>query len=297
MDAEKPTLTRELLRIIHPWILLASVLTYALGGGIAVYLGGSLRGDVYLLGQIAVLVLLLTTYFLREYFSLPPVLPQQRAEPAPVFTRNGLLLVSATLLTLGAVLTVVLFSAGALTGPAFVFLGMAFILALAYALPPLRLVDSGYGELVMAVLLSNLTPGMGFLLQSGEFNRLLPLVTFPLTFLCLAANLAFHLTRYAEDISRARKTMLTRLGWQRGMNLHNLLILTGFFVLVSAAAVGLPWSLTWPGLLGLPFGIFQIFQMNGIAGGAKPRWRLLVITAGSTFALTAYFTALALWTR
>jgi hypothetical protein len=59
---------------------------------------------------------------------------------------------------------------------------------------------------------------------------------------------------------------------------------------------GLPWSLTWPGLLGLPFGVFQIVQMNGIAAGAKPRWRLLMITAGTTFALTAYFITWALWT-
>jgi 1,4-dihydroxy-2-naphthoate octaprenyltransferase len=296
MDAEKPTLTREIWRISHPWILFASILCYALGGGLEVYLGGTLRGDIYLAGQIAVLILILTAYFLREYFSLLVVIPQRRGEPAPVFTRNGLLMISATLLTVGALLTVVLFSAGALKAPAFVFLAVAFVLAMSYALPPLRLAYSGYGELVFSVLLANLTPGLAFLFQTGEYHRLLPLLTFPLTFLCLAAYLAVHLTRYAEDVRLERKTMLTRLGWQRGMNLHNLLILTGFLVLGSASVVGLPWSLTWPGLLGLPFGIFQIVQMNSIAAGAKPRWRLLMITAATTFALTAYFITWALWT-
>jgi len=43
MDAEKPTLMREILRIGHPWMLLAAIVFYALGGGIVVYLGGSLR--------------------------------------------------------------------------------------------------------------------------------------------------------------------------------------------------------------------------------------------------------------
>jgi 1,4-dihydroxy-2-naphthoate octaprenyltransferase len=296
MDAEKTTLTREILRISHPWVLLASILCYALGAGLEVYLGGTLRGDIYAAGQIAVLILLSSAYFLREYYSLPLVIPARRGEPAPLFSRNGLLMISATLLTVGALLTVVLFSAGALQLPAFIFLGAAFVLAMTYALPPLRLAYSGYGELVLAVLLANLTPGLAFLFQTGEYHRLLALLTFPLTFLCLAANLAVHLTRYAEDVRLERKTMLTRLGWQRGMNLHNLLILIGFLVLGSAALVGLPWSLTWPGLLGLPFGVFQIVQMNSIAAGAKPRWRLLMITAATTFALTAYFIAWALWT-
>jgi 1,4-dihydroxy-2-naphthoate octaprenyltransferase len=205
-------------------------------------------------------------------------------------------MISATLLTSGALLTVVLFAAGALPPPAFVFLGAAFVLAMTYALPPLRLVYSGYGELVLAVLLANLTPGLAYLFQTGEYHRLLPLLTFPLTFLNLAAYLAVHLNRYAEDVRLERKTMLIRLGWQRGMNLHNILILTGFLILGSSALFGLPWSLTWPGLLGLPFGVFQIVQMNGIAAGAKPRWRLLMITAGTTFALTAYFITWALWT-
>lgn len=296
MQTEQPTLAREIARISHPWILLSSILFYTLGGGIAIYLGGSLRGDVYILGQLAVLVLLAAAYFLREFYSLPPVPPEQRSDPAPVLSRNGLLLIAATLLTAGAIFTVILFSLGALNPPAFVILGLAFVLALAYAIPPLRLAYSGYGELVWAVVLVNLTPGLAFLMQTGEFHRLLALLTFPLTFLCLAANLALHLVRYTEDIRLERKTMLTRLGWQRGMNLHNLLILIGFLVLGSAALVGLPWSLTWPGLLGLPFGLFQIYQMSSIAGGAKPRWRLLMVNAASTLALTAYFISLALWT-
>jgi 1,4-dihydroxy-2-naphthoate octaprenyltransferase len=296
MEPKKPTLTSEILRISHPWILLASILFYALGGGVEIYQSGSVRWDVYWGGQLVVLLLLLSIYFLREYFSLPVIPLSRRSEPAPVFNRNGLLLISATALTAGAVLTVMLFASGALTSPAILFLGLAFIIAMMYAIPPLRLAYSGYGELVFSILQANLVPGLAFLLQSGVFQRILPLLTFPLTFLYLASYLALHLQRYSEDIHLDRKTMLTRLGWQRGMALHNLLILLGFLVMGISAIFGLPWSLTWPGLLGLPVGIFQILQMNWIAGGAKPRWRLLAITAGATVALTTYFITLALWT-
>ena len=295
MESPKPGLSSELARIAHPMVLLASFLSYALGAGIAAYLGHAVRGDVYLAGQAAVLFLLLSSYFLRELYSLPVVSASRRGEPAPLLSRNNLLAVAATTLTAGAVLTVLLLSSGALTLPAFFFLGAAFLLGMVYALPPLRLAYSGYGELVFAILMANLVPAVGFLLQSGEFHRLLAMLTFPLTFLYLAANLAVHLERYPQDVREGRRTMLTRLGWQRGMTLHNLLILLGFLALGSAALVGLPWNLTWPGLLGLVVGAFQIAQMIAIANGAKPRWGLLRVTAAATFAVTAYFLTFALW--
>ena len=55
MDAEKPSLTREILRISHPWVLLASSCVTRWAAGSRYYLGGTLRGDIYLAGQIAVL--------------------------------------------------------------------------------------------------------------------------------------------------------------------------------------------------------------------------------------------------
>ena len=214
----------------------------------------------------------------------------------PRLMRANLLQIAATTLTIGAVLTVLLFSQGALNPAAFLALGLAFVLALVYAIPPFRMAHSGYGELITTVLIANLTPALACLLQFGELHRLLAFLTFPLTFLTLASGLALKLETYAADIQVERKNMLTRLGWQRGMVFHNLLILIGFLLLGTARLAGLPWNLTWPGLLGLPVGLFQIIQMQGIAGGAKPRWRLLAITAAATLALTVYFINLALWT-
>jgi 1,4-dihydroxy-2-naphthoate octaprenyltransferase len=296
MEPVKPTLFGEITRISHPWVLLACILLYALGAGIAKYLGSVIHWDTYILGQGALLMLLLGCYFLREFYRLPLVPVSDRTLPAPVLTRNHLLVVVATALTAGAVLTVLLLANKALIPPAFVFLGLAFLLALAYAMPPLHLANSGYGELVLSILMANLVPAVAFFLQNGAYFRLLVLMTFPLTFLYLAAYLALHLERYAGDLHYNRRTMLVRLGWQRGMSLHNILILLGFLTLGSSALLGLPWPLTWPGLLGLVTGAFQVFQMLTIANGAKPRWGLLRITAAATFALTVYFMNFALWT-
>jgi len=73
--------------------------------------------------------------------------------------------------------------------------------------------------------------------------------------------------------------------------------LFGFMLFGLAAVLGLPWLLTWPGLLGLPLGLFQIWQMNSIASGAKPHWRLLSLNAVATVVLTAYLVTFTLWTH
>jgi 1,4-dihydroxy-2-naphthoate octaprenyltransferase len=296
MNTPPPSPARELLRIVHPWALLACILTYSLGAGIAKYLGIAIRWEVYLAGQAAMLTLLLSSFFLREFFDRSPLTdPARKPGDPPRLTRLNLLQISATTLTIGAVLTVLLLAGRALTPSGFFVLGFSFFLTLADAVPPLRLARSGYGELVMAFFLANLTPVLAFLLQAGELHRLLALITFPLTFLTLASLLALRLPAYAADLREERRNMLTRLGWQRGMNLHNLLILGGYFLLGSAALAGLPWPLTWPGLLGLPIGLFQIFLITSIGNGARPRWKLLTVVAVSTLALTIYFLNLALW--
>jgi 1,4-dihydroxy-2-naphthoate octaprenyltransferase len=80
------------------------------------------------------------------------------------------------------------------------------------------------------------------------------------------------------------------------MTLHNVLILSAYLLMGAALFQGFPWRLAWPGFLTLPIGLFQIWQMNQIAAGEKPRWTLLTFTALILFGMTAYFLTLAFWT-
>lgn len=306
MNRDRAALFSALFKVSNPWLLLAGLLLYAVGGGIASYLGEPIDWPAYWMGQAALLLLLLSASFLREYFDRagqppfetgprrPP--PENGDEPLPPPPRGIFIQVAATTLTAGAVLTVLLFSEGSLGPGGILFFGIALLMAILYAVPPFRMVDRGYGELVISVLLANLFPALAFLLQTGQLHRLLAMLTFPLTFLFLASILAHSLPNYLEDVRRDRRTMLARLGWQRGMSLHNLFIVLAYLLLAASVLFGLPWRLAYPAFLALPVGLFQIWQINNIAGGAPPRWRLLLVTAMATVGLTAYFIILALWT-
>ena len=294
-----------LIHYARPWSLFAGIILYALGGGIVHYLGFAINWPVYFLGQAIVTLLQISSYYLKAYYDLLDqplkrrrlkVDPEEEEDVPVEVPRPVVLQIAITTLSVGAVVTVLLLAQGVFNLPTLIIMGMAFFVSFFYSVPPLRLVYTGYGELIQAFLITSLVPTLAFLFQTGDFHRLLVMLTFPLTMLYLAMTLALSLPSYIEQMRQNRDTLMMRLGWQRGMCMHNLLIFIAYLLLGMAALFNLPWFLTWPGLLTFPLGLFQVWQMTRIANGYPPRWRLLMLTAISLVGLTAYLIALALWT-
>lgn len=303
MNKSSSPLLSQFLSITQPLWLVSGLVFYSLGGALTVYLGGVINWPVYWLGQAAVTMLQVSAALLNAYYEIPdPVTNPQAARRAREAGRNdpprtAVLQAAATTLTIGAVLTVLLFNNKAMNLSVFLVLGLAFVLAFFYAVPPTRLVSRGYGELIESFITAALFPTLAYLFQTGEMHRMLTMLTFPLVALYLAMKLATSLEGYGDDLKQGRKTLMVRLGWQNGMVLHNILVLGAYVMIGVASLLGLPWVITWPALLSLPVGGLQILQMNQIAGGAKPAWRQLNLTAAATVALTVYLIIFTLWTR
>jgi 1,4-dihydroxy-2-naphthoate octaprenyltransferase len=295
-------------RLFHPLFLLGGALSFGLGSGVAHYLGHAIDWHVYLLGQVLVIFLQLSLYLLKDYYDSlqnnPALLPDSRqvnrglivdADGEYHLTSQASLLMAAIALTACAILIAILLQNGNLNAEIITLLVIAFFLVIFYSAPPLQLANTGYGELAVSILLANLVPALAFLLQMGNLHRLLAMATFPLTPLYLAMSLALALENYLSDLKKGRRTLLIRLGWQRSMALHNILVLVGFLLIGFSITAGMPWRIAWPALLSLPVGLYQIWQMNQIAEGGKPRWQLLTITAVATFSLMAYLLAFSFW--
>lgn len=286
--------------------MLGAALFYALGAGVARFLGVPIDWGLYLLGQAWVTTLQLSTHYLNEYYDAPL---DARNHNRTAFSggsgaigpgklsRNTALLAAATALTITASLTVPLLQRAAVT-PLLVFvLLLSFLGAFFYSAPPVQLASSGYGELTTSFLVANLVPAFAFLLQYGDLHRLLAMSTFPLTALHLAMMLVFELPDYATDIKHGKETMLVRLGWERGMVLHNLLIFSAFLLLGLAMLLSLPVAIALPAFLPLPLGLLQVWQMRRIASGARPNWPALALAGVALLVSTAYLLAFAFWTR
>lgn len=294
------------IRLSRPFFLLGGILLYALGVGIARYLGTQIDWSLYILGQIYVTTMQLSAHFLNEYFDFPA----DNDNPNRTIFSGGsgaigkgklsqetVMWAALTTLTILASLTVVLVNVAPISPFLIAIVVLAFLGSFFYSVPPIRLANSGYGELTTSILLANIVPIFAYVLQVQEFHRLLAMTTFPLTALHLAMMIVFEFPDYLNDIKHEKLTLLVRLGWERGMVVHNILILSAFLLLGLAAMFGLPLAIVLPAFLPLPLVILQIWQMRRIAAGAKPNWTALGLTAVVLFGSVAYLLAFTFWTR
>jgi 1,4-dihydroxy-2-naphthoate octaprenyltransferase len=287
---------KSLFHIIYPIFLFFTTLTYTLGVGVAHYLGRVVNPASFWLGLLTVLTLISSSFLLAEYFTLP-LMPFQPDETQWVreHFRVTLLQVSFAGLTLATVAIIIMMVTRLLNLPAGILLILMFILLVAYSIPPMKLSEKGYGELVLALVLGSIFPGFGFLLQDSLFHRLLSFTTFPLTLLALIYLLICNFPTFASDLKSGHQTLLTRLTWQRAIPIHHFLVLSVFFLYAVSPFLGVPWRLIGPVFLALPFAIIQIIWLQRIANGGRTLWRLLIAFASATFGLTAYFLALTYW--
>jgi len=296
---------RLFIRLTRPLFLLGAALLYALGVGIARYLGYPIDVGAYILGQTWVTLLQLSTHYLNEYYNAPadqnnpnrtPFTGGSGAVGPGKLTRRIALIAGMTCLAGLASLTVLMFARG-LRPLELSIMAIAFLGAFFYSTPPVHLEASGYGELTTSILVAFFVPAFAYTLQTGDLHRLVAMSTFPLVTLHLAMLIAFELPDYGNDLQYDKRTLLVRMGWQNGMALHNLLILVAFLILGLALVFGLPPFVALPAFLPFPLGLLQIWQIRRIAAGAKPNWFAVALTAMVLFGSMAYLMAFAFWTR
>jgi 1,4-dihydroxy-2-naphthoate octaprenyltransferase len=289
---------RNIFRLARPIQLLLALLTYGLGLGLARYLGATLLPEPQYLGGVIVLFLLVASSLLTEYFRPfnEPIVAGETPGEREEF-RSLLLVVSLTFLAVVGILIFLLQRGGFLEPGTFLLLAGFILLALANAVPPVRLVNRGLGELSLSILIASLTPTLAFLLHAHNLHRLLTLFTFPLFLIALSYFITINFPAYADDLKYERRSLLVSLGWQRAVPIHNSLLIIAYLFLAAIPFTGVPFGLVWPALLTLPLAAFQIYTLRNIADGAKPLWPAFIATGTAIFGLTAYLITLAFWLR
>jgi len=286
-----------MLRFARPLHLLLATLTYAFGASLADYLGRPFRGESFWFGLVIMLLLQTAMNVLSAvYRPANEPLVEDESRRGRQTLRNNLLYISIAALGAVAVLAYLLFNLNHFPLSSFLFLVFSMLLVLAYAIPPLRLVNRGFGEILLAVQLAYSIPSFSFTLQADSTHPILALAV-PLTFLAFGYFIVGDFQSFAQDQKYDRVTFLTRLGWERVVFLHHAFILFAYLLFLAMSAFNLSLNLLAPAFLTLPFALFQIYLLRTIALGAKPNWTLLHTTALAVFGLTTYFLTLTFWLR
>ncbi|MBN1303136.1 MAG: prenyltransferase [Anaerolineales bacterium] len=278
-----------LLKLGGPLFLFLAVMTYLYGSVVAVYLGFSWNAAAFWLGLGWAAFVCIGMSLLVEVFRSfdEPLIPGE-TQSERLFTRNRLLMAALIALVAASFITIYFQGAKLLTTVGLVLVGAGILLVLAYAVPPVRLAATGFGELTLAVLLAFIIPSIGFLLQAKEYHRILTLIGFPLMILGFLFFIVLSFPTYAGDLKYGRTTLLMRLGWERAIFLHHSLMVGVYFLFLAVAFLGIPLRILWPVFMGLPFAVLQGWWLQNIARGAPPVWKLLVTNAIALFGLTIY---------
>lgn len=286
-----------MLRLTRPLRLLLAALTYAFGASIADYLGKPFLVAPFWLGLLAVLLAQTTMSLLPEVFRLDaePLLENETRSKRQIL-RNNALYISLACIVIFALTAYILFASNALPLSTFHFLLFSILAVVVDSIPPFRLANRGWGELLLAVQIGYVIPSIAFTLQADETHRFLTLAI-PLTLLAFSYFIVRNFQSFAQDQKYNRVTFLTRLGWERAVPLHHLVVLFAYLLFAMSPLFGLSLSLIWSVFLTLPFAFFQIFLLRNISLGLKPNWTLLHATTLAVFGLTTYFLTLTFWLR
>jgi 1,4-dihydroxy-2-naphthoate octaprenyltransferase len=284
------------LRLSRPLYLLLSVSTYFLGAGVARYLGHALILQIFWLGLIGMILAQICMNLLVEVFRPlnEPIIKDESFANRKTIHDAALYISIAGLAVIG-VIGYLLIKAGRLAPSVWLYFSFSLIVIFIYSIPPIRLVDKGYGEVLLAIHLGFVIPSIGFLLESDGFQPLLSAAIIPVTLLSLSLFLTFDFPSYSEDLKYFRQTLLMRLGWERAIPLHHYLLIIAYILFGIEPLFGFSFKLLWPVFLTLPFALIQIYWFCNIALGAKPIWTLLTANAIAIFGMTVYFLILAFW--
>ena len=292
----------DLVQHIRPLHLMTLIVLYFLGVGFGRYLGQRIDLAPLLLGLFWILILSIGLNFMGDYFQTPFdwgwVRKKQGENDSQEKDRDEVLLyISVASLAVGAVLTVILGVFGSLSLSSGLVMASYFLLYCLIIIPGISLDLSGIGEFFTSIILVVLPPAIGYLLQAGEFHRFLYLGIFPLFPLHLAVILVLRLKTYPVDIRKDRKTLLVRLGWQRGVYLHNLMVLSGFLLFGVALIFGMPFRLILPVFFTLPVAGYLIWYLASLEDGAPVRWPLITLLSLVIFFLPVYLITFTVWIR
>lgn len=291
-------LQAALARILRPLHLTFAAITYLLGTGAARYLGASLDANIIGFGLLIVELVVVSLDMLAGAFATrtESYLEDWTLERRDSLRKVALYISVAALASLGLA-AFAINSSRVLSMSALICVGAMVLVALLHSVPPTRLVERGYGELLVAVQVAYLAPSLGFTLQSSSPHVLLIICSVALSVLLIACLVAIDFSTFAADVKHGRSTILTRLGWEKALILHHVLIVVAYVFIASAAPLGFSLGLMGPAFLAVPFAALQVFLLQRLSAGAKPLWRLLTANATAVFGLTAYFLTLSFWLR
>lgn len=275
-----------LLRLLRTPFLAGGIMLHALGVAVALYAGGALNVPALILTQIVITFTQLMTHVSNEYFDLDTdrhnpattmwaggsrVLPEGALPPRVALWLS--MLFGAVAAIAGVALALLLGDGRQLS----VIVGTALLLAWGYSAPPLRLHSRGLGEITVALVVTTLTPLLGFYAQAGRLTWLPIVAVLPLCCLQFAMMFTVEFPDRESDAATGKRTLVVRLGDAAG-TVHNFALLLAYVLPLLLILAGLPRLVAGAIYSTLPIAMWQMWRVYRGAWRRRSAWNTLAFT-------------------
>lgn len=230
---------------------LVGVLPFILGTMHAWRLYGKFSLPVFILSVIAVVLIMLATYYAGEYFDIKEDTISSKLE-RNAFSGGSQTIVKnllphhhakiASLITLflaGIVGLVIQFyyKTGIWTIPLGV-IGM--FCGFFYSTPPIRFVKRGVGEILIGFCYGWLPVATAFYLQTSRFDNIIHFISIPIATTIFNVIFINEFPDYPADFIEGKKNLLIRVGKEKGSFIYILMTILGWASFLLSLEAGFP---------------------------------------------------------
>ena len=227
------------------------VFPFILGSLLAWKIEGSFSTTIFILGVLAVVLVMLATYHSGEYFDHEEDKISKKlfnnmfaggsgVIPSGVIAREVALWTSLITLFLAAAVGIIL-QFVLKTGPYTLPLGcIGGFAGFFYSTRPVRLVGRGIGEIFIGFCYGWLPVASGFYIQTGYINPIIHWIGLPIGLTIFNVILLNEFPDSIADLSVGKRNMLVRLGKKKGEILYISLSVLAWIIMFLSIAAGVP---------------------------------------------------------
>lgn len=259
ISLNKQTVTTSLMDWIslsRPPFHTVGVLPFCLGTLIALRLDNTFQMNVFILGTIAVILIMLSTYHAGEYFDVREDTISKRIFPSRFAGGSGVMptgriskkvpLWTSIAAFIGAGFIGIVLQFYFKTGPYTFFLGvLGAVPGFFYSTRPVRLVETGFGECFIGFCYGWLPVAASFYIQTAYLHPIINWVSVPIAASIFNVILVNEFPDYEGDQESRKLNLLVRFGKSRGKIIYSGLTFISWIAFLFSIQAGVAAKALW----------------------------------------------------
>jgi 1,4-dihydroxy-2-naphthoate octaprenyltransferase len=264
---------------LQSWIMLSrppfhivGILPFLLGTFLAYRLTGAFNLEVFILGIVGVMLIMLSTYHAGEYFDYQEdiianrlhqnrfaggtrILPEGKMSPR--VARWTSIIAFLIALGIGIIIQFVY-----QTGPYTLVLGcLGALSGFFYSTEPIRLVKRGVGEIFIGFCYGWLPVASAYYIQTATIAPIIHWLWLPIGFSIFNVILLNEFPDYEADVATGKKNLLYRLGKQKGKAVYIIFNLLTCLTMLASPGFGIPFKVIYFYMPFVAIALFIVYQI------------------------------------